>query len=197
MSGERIGICVGRLDCVDTRRADQACFATLSLAEKQRAESFAFERHRRQYVFAHRLLGLVLPAVVPQIASSDWCFVTDGYGRPLIAAATIARMVYFSLSHTEVCVARAVSAWEAVGIDVDQIHGRRALLTVARSNFSPEETDALRKLPPGDLVDRFFDYWTLKAAYPNARGVSLNLPLNQFSILISAGRHIGIGFLLA
>ena len=121
--------------------------------------------------------------------------VTDRYGRPCIAAPAIARPVYFSVSHTEGCVACAVSDCEAVGIDVEQIQERRSLFTIARSNFSPQEIDALRLLPSSDLVDRFFDYWTLKEAYLKARGTGLTLPLNQFSILISLGQQIGIRFM--
>jgi 4'-phosphopantetheinyl transferase len=192
MSGERISLYVGQLDTVDTPQAHQACFGTLSPAEKQRAECFVFDRHRRQYIFAHGLLRLALSSFVPQIEPSDWSFVTDRYGRPFIAAPAIARTVYFSLSHTEGCVACAVSDCEAVGIDVEQIQERRSLFTIARSNFSSEEIDALRGLPPSDLVDRFFDYWTLKEAYLKARGAGLNFPLNQFSILISSGQQIGI-----
>ena len=77
----------------------------------------------------------------------------------------------------------------------------RKLRSVARTlrlratTFSLEEIDALRNVSPSELVDRFFDYWTLKEAYLKARGVGLNLPLDQFSILISSGQKIGIRFM--
>ncbi|WP_376708217.1 4'-phosphopantetheinyl transferase superfamily protein [Bradyrhizobium cenepequi] len=64
---------------------------------------------------------------------------------------------------------------------------------VACSMFSPGEIEALRDLAPRDFVDRFFDHWTLKEAYIKAKGRGLDLPLDQFSMLIS-GRKIGIGF---
>jgi 4'-phosphopantetheinyl transferase len=195
MSGERISLYVGLLETVDTPHAHQACLATLSLKEKRRAEGFVFERHRRQYIFAHGLLRFALSSFVPEVKPSDWCFVTNRYGRPFIAAPATTRTVYFSLSHTEGCVACVVSGCEAVGIDVEEIHERHSLFATAHSNFSPEEIDALRGLPPSDMVDRFFDYWTLKEAYLKARGAGLNFPLNQFSILISSGRQIGIRLL--
>ena len=52
----------------------------------------------------------------------------------------------------------------------------------------------MRPLDSGDIVDRFFDYWTLEEAYLTARGTGINLPLNQFSILISSDQKIGIKF---
>jgi 4'-phosphopantetheinyl transferase len=131
---------------------------------------------------------------VPQVGPSDWWFVADRYGRPFIAAPAVERPVYFSLSHTEGCVACVVSGCEAVGVDVEEVHEQHSLLATARSNFSPEEIDALRALPPKDLVDRFFDYWTLKEAYLKARGTGLSLPLDQFSIFISSNQTIQIRF---
>jgi 4'-phosphopantetheinyl transferase len=194
MSAERIDLYLGLIDAVDTPQAYQTCFATLSSAERQRAECFVFERHRRQYIFAHGLLRIALSSFVPEVEPSDWCFVANRYGRPSIATPALGRTVYFSLSHTEGCVACAVSNCEAVGVDVEEIQERRSLSSIARSNFSWEEIDALRVLRPRDLVDRFFDYWTLKEAYLKARGIGISLPLNQFSILISSNHKIGIRF---
>ena len=194
MSGERINLYFGLLDTVDTPQAHAACFATLSSAEKQRAKSFVFERHRRQYIFAHGLLRFALSSFVPKVEPRDWCFLANRYGRPFIAAPTITQNVHFSLSHTEGCVACVVSGCEAVAVDVEQIQESRSLLATAQSNFSPDEVDVLRVLRPSDLVDRFFDYWTLKEAYLKARSTGLNFPLNQFSILISSDQKIGIRF---
>jgi 4'-phosphopantetheinyl transferase len=192
MSGEQISLYVGHLDTVDTPTVYRTCVSTLSPAEKRRAEGFVFDHLRRRYIFAHGLVRLALSSFIPEIEPSDWSFVTNRYGRPFVASPAIARTVYFSLSHTEGCVSCAVSDCEAVGIDVETIREFRSLITIACSNFSPEEIDTLRSVPSSDLVDRFFDYWTLKEAYLKARSVGLNFPLNQFSILISSSREIGI-----
>jgi 4'-phosphopantetheinyl transferase len=145
------------------------------------------------YVFAHGLLRVALSGSVPEVKPSDWRFVVNRYGRPYVAAPAIGQAVYFSLSHTDGCVACAVSDCEAVGVDVEEIHERQSLWATAHSNFSPEEIAALRALKSGNMADRFFDYWTLKEAYLKARGTGINLPLNQFSILISSEK-IGIRF---
>ena len=195
MSAERIDLYYGLIDAIDTPHEHQTCFATLSSTERQRAESFVFDHHRREYVFSHGLLRLALSNAVPLVEPSDWVFVTNRHGRPFIAAPAIERRVYFSLSHTEGCVACAVSGSEAVGVDVEQIHERPSLLATAYNNFSPDEVDALRVLHPRDRVDRFFDYWTLKEAYLKARSTGLSIPLDQFSILISSDQKIGIRFM--
>jgi 4'-phosphopantetheinyl transferase len=195
MAGESIDLHVGLLDAIDTPQAYGACLATLSPEERQRAERFSFSRHRRQYVFAHGLLRLSLSDFTPDVDPADWSFTTDRYGRPFVSAPLVAGDVYFSLSHTEGCVACAVSPCRSIGVDVEQLRNARSLFATACSNFSSEEADALRTLPPAELIDRFFDYWTLKEAYLKARGSGLSFPLDQFSILISSDQKISIRFM--
>jgi 4'-phosphopantetheinyl transferase len=105
------------------RRTYAACFGTLCSAEKQRAQRLAFEHHRRQLIFA-RGLRLALSSSAPQVKPSEWSFVANHYGRPCVAAPAIAQTLYFSLSHTEGCVACVASGCETVGFDVEKIHAR-------------------------------------------------------------------------
>ena len=194
MSGERINLYFGLVDASTRHRATRPA----SRRYRRRKNSVPILRLRSPSTtiyFCARPSTLRAVEFVPLIEPSDWFFVTDRYGRPFIGAPAIARRVFFSVSHTEGCVACAVSDCEAVGIDVEQIQERSSLFTIARSYFSPQEIHALRLLPSSDLVDRFFDYWTLKEAYLKARGTGLTLPLNQFSILISLGQQIGIRFM--
>jgi 4'-phosphopantetheinyl transferase len=190
---DRIQLHVGLLEAIDTPDGFEACRATLSIDEMRRAERFVFDRHRRQYIFAHGLLRLALSDFAPEIAPSDWSLATGRYGRPFVAAPLTSVPIHFSLSHAEGCVACVVSTHAAVGVDVEQVSPRGSLMETAQSVFSPEEIEALRGLAPREAIDRFFDYWTLKEAYLKARGFGLNLPLDGFSMLISS-EHIGISF---
>lgn len=184
LAGDSIELHVGLLDALDNSRSLDVCRAALSREEKRRAERFAFGRHRRLYVFAHGLLRFALSDCLPQVEPSDWSFATDRYGRPFVAEPRSASHLYFSLSHTDGCVACAVSGHKAVGIDVERVHPRGALMDTAQSVFSPQELQSLGDLAPAAFVDRFFDYWTLKEAYLKANGRGLSLPLSRFSVLI-------------
>jgi 4'-phosphopantetheinyl transferase len=195
MASETIDLRVGLLDAIDTPQVHEACLAALSSAERLRAARFVFDRHRRQYVLAHGLLRYSLSAFAPNVEPADWSFTTARYGRPFVAAPAIAGNVYFSLSHTGGCMACAVSPCEAIGVDVEQVRYFPSLFATACRTFSSEEVDVLRGLPSGELIDRFFDYWTLKEAYLKARGTGLSFPLGQFSILISADQRIEIRFM--
>lgn len=185
MADNRIELFVGLIETIDTPGAVGACWRLLSADERARADRFMFERHRRQYIFAHALLRLALSHVVPSVAPSDWSFSTGRYGRPFVAAPTTSAALHFSLSHADGCVACAVSGHEAVGVDVETVSRRVAPLSTAQRFFAPEEVETLRGLPEADAIQRFFDYWTLKEAYLKARGFGLNLPLDGFAMRVS------------
>jgi len=194
MSDRAIHLYLGLLDEVDRARVHETCMAVLSAEERARAARFVAERHRRQFVLAHGLVRAALSRRAPNVDPAAWRFVYDRHGRPFVAGPRTDNPLHFSLSHTEGCVACATSSSAAVGIDVEATDRRCAHLAIAEFAFSPAEIAALRGLPPAELIDRFFDYWTLKEAYIKARGMGLRLPLDQFSIQIQPQRRIGIVF---
>lgn len=193
MACEEIRLFVGLIEAIDTPGALEACRRILSCDELARADRFMFDRHRRQYIFAHALLRLALSDLEPEVAPSSWSFAIGRYGRPFVAAPVTTAALHFSLSHTEGCVACIVSGHETVGVDVEQVSARGSVMETARDVFALAEVESLRGLPPQDAVGRFFDYWTLKEAYLKAKGVGLNLPLDGFAMSISTDR-IGISF---
>lgn len=194
MSEPGIHLYLGLLDDVDRPHIRDACLAILSQDERERTERFVLERHRRQFLLAHGLVRVALSRHVAAVSPTAWSFVTDRYGRPFVASPQTDRRLYFSLSHTEGCVACAISTTKCVGIDVEATDRACSHLAIAEFAFSPAEVAALRALPPDEQPDRFFDYWTLKEAYIKARGMGLHLPLDQFSIIIAAERKIEISF---
>jgi len=193
MAGETIELHVALLEAIDTPETLNACRTILSVEEQARADRFVQERHRRQYIYAHLLLRRALSNAAPDVAPSAWCFTTGRYGRPFVTAPALPSVLHFSLSHTDGCVACVVSGHETVGVDVEAVTPRCSPMKTAQGVFAPDEIETLRGLPQPDLINRFFDYWTLKEAYLKAKGVGLNLPLDGFSMLISTDM-IGIGF---
>jgi 4'-phosphopantetheinyl transferase len=185
MADDEIELFVGLIETIDAPGAVDACRGLLSADERARADRFIFERHRRQYIFAHALLRLALSRVAPNVAPSDWSFAAGRYGRPFVASPATATALHFSLSHADGCVACVVSRHEAVGVDVETVSRRVAPLSTALRFFAPEEVETLRGLPEPEAIQRFFDYWTLKEAYLKARGFGLNLPLDGFAMQLS------------
>lgn len=185
MADDEIELFVGLIESIDTPGAVEACRRLLSVDERIRADHFKFERHRRQYIFAHAMLRLALSHAAPEVAPTDWSFSTGRYGRPFVAAPQSSTALHFSLSHADGCVACVVSKHETVGVDVETLSRRVAPLSTAVRFFAPEEVETLCGLPEPLAIERFFDYWTLKEAYLKARGFGLNLPLDAFAMQVS------------
>jgi 4'-phosphopantetheinyl transferase len=194
MFDQVIHLYLGLLDEIDRPRAREACIAMLCPEERQRAERFVLERHRRQFLLAHGLVRAALSRHVPAVEPGAWRFLADRYGRPFVAGPKTLSPIHFSLSHTEGCVACVISPSEFVAVDVEATDRLCSHLAIAELTFSPAEIAALRALSPVERTDRFFDYWTLKEAYIKARGMGLRLRLDQFSLLIEPERKIAITF---
>ena len=193
MAGEGIELYVGLIEAFETEQALEACRRPLSPDERHRAARFVHERHRRLYTYAHGLLRFALSNAEPTVAPADWSFTAGPHGRPFVAAPEIAKPVYFNLSHTEGCVACVISRVEAIGLDVERMEMRGSLWEIAQHAFAADEITALRTHWPNERFERFFDYWTLKEAYIKARGMGLQLPLDQFAIRFSED-EIAISF---
>ncbi len=170
---------------------------SLDAAERQRAQSFKFDKDRDLYIAAHLFLRQVLSryAAVPE---KDWRFSTNAYGKPAIANPGY-DWLQFNLSHTQGRVACAVARNRAVGVDVEQHKSLHDLSALCRHTFSPPEAEHVLSTPfPNEQEQRFFSYWTLKEAYIKARGMGLSLPLHQFSFVQDADRcwqlHYAPGF---
>jgi 4'-phosphopantetheinyl transferase len=88
-----------------------------------------------------------------------------------------------------------VGADISLGVDTENIRVRPAPLDVANRFFSQEEIAALRMLPATEQHERFFQYWTLKESYIKARGHGLSIPLDKFSMRLSADG--GVNFSVA
>ena len=142
--------------------------------ERKKRDRFRFEKDQHSCLVTRALVRTVLSNYA-DVTPVAWRFVTNEYGRPEIDEPKDARWLKFNLSH-----------------DVEDRERRGRLLNVADRYFSPSEVEALRALPEGEQLDRFFLYWTLKESYIKARGMGLAIPLSQFSFTIAS--DISIAF---
>jgi len=159
--------------------------------ERKKRDRFRFEKDQHSCLVTRALVRTVLSKYT-DVTPGAWRFVTNEYGRPEIDEPVDARWLKFNLSHTNGLIALIVARDREVGVDVEDRERRGRLLNVADRYFSPSEVEALRALPEGEQLDRFFLYWTLKESYIKARGMGLAIPLSQFSFAIAS--HISIAF---
>jgi 4'-phosphopantetheinyl transferase len=92
----------------------------------------------------------------------------------------------FSLSHSGDLALVAIALGSPVGIDVEHMRRDVSVDTVA-SPFSEREQERIRALPPDLRPLGFYNCWTRKEAYLNAREAGLSISLTSFQVSLSPG----------
>lgn len=164
----------------------------LSADELARVERYRADRARLEYLTGRALTRTVLSqyaAVAPQ----DWAFSYNPHGKPSVAASG-GRRLEFNLSHTEGVLVLAVASGMEIGVDVESRSRRANALGLAQRFFAASEAAVLETLPPDQLYERFFDFWTLKESFIKARGTGLTMPLDRFAFTLSPDQPPRIAF---
>ncbi len=161
--------------------------------EKNRQRQFVFEKDRHQYTVTRALVRTTL-SHYSAIHPADWRFCKNEYGKPEIANTAVKDSLRFNVSHTKGLIICGVARRHAIGVDVENIYRRNAVLNIAKRYFSPQEIMNLEALPEKRQKEVFFCYWTLKEAYIKARGMGLSFPLEKFSICLADNEPLGISF---
>ena len=154
----------------------------LSTQERERADKFRFEVHRRRYVAGRgelrrllsRYLGLT-PLEISLGYGSD--------GKPFCTIQPPGRNIFFNLSHSENAAALAISSGFEVGIDVEQI--RPIEEGVPLEVFSIRERAEFTALPDAERQKVFFESWARKEACLKALGTGFILPPTHFEFDLS------------
>jgi 4'-phosphopantetheinyl transferase len=161
----------------------------LSPDERQRANRFHREEHRRRFVVAHGALRIVLGAYLDAPPES-LAFELGPHGKPSLRGALTpdGYRIEFNLSHSAELALVAVARDRAVGVDVER-WSEVEHLELAERFFSRAERDALRAL--GETVEMldagFFAAWTRKEAYLKATGDGIVHGLHHFDVTLAPG----------
>lgn len=160
-------------------------------AERARCQRYHFEKDRRQFRATRALVRCVLSEYEGGPAA-QWRFADGEFGRPHVVAPPC--RVHFNLSNTHGLVVCAVSRHPEIGTDVEAVDRTGETLGIADRFFAPSEVTALTATPTAQKVERFFTYWTLKESYIKARGMGLQIPLEQFAFDVGDPARIRIAF---
>jgi 4'-phosphopantetheinyl transferase len=181
----RVDVWIAFINNIHNERVLRAYEEMLDLEERRRHASFHFENDRHRYLVTRALVRTTLSRYAER-TPADWSFSRTDYGKPHVAnGASDVQGLSFNVSHAGNLAALAIAWNRSVGIDVENVAGRRsAVFDIAKRYFSGIEAAALSAQPRGRRHDRFFEYWTLKEAYIKARGMGLSIPLNRFTMLI-------------
>lgn len=170
----------------------QSYRALLTEAERSQESRFRFAEDAGRYLLTRALVRTVLSRYAP-VAPQDWRFETNPQGKPRIAnAEALGADLSFNLSHTRGLVVLAVSAGVAVGVDVEHMGSGTSHMEVAAACFSATEYADLQGLTGAAQDQRFFQYWTLKESYIKARGLGLDISLQQLSFQLQPPHGVNL-----
>ena len=153
--------------------------SVLDAQELTRLGRFAFEHLRDEYLVSHALTRLILSGY-ERMPAGALTMVRNAYGRPELSTSRIG--LRFNLSHAAGLAALAITQAVDIGVDLEREDRAVETMGIARHYFAPAETDWLSRQPQDRQKRTFLEQWTLKEAYVKARGLGLNLELNQFAI---------------
>jgi 4'-phosphopantetheinyl transferase len=161
-------------------------YATLTPDERTRSARFQFERDQQRFIVAHGVLRDLLGRYL-QTQPGRIRFVYNAFGKPDVSPEFGNRFT-FNLSHSAGLAVIAIASASNVGVDVEYIGARSDYADIARHFFSVAEVDYLMALPSHRYAEAFFSCWTKKEAYLKACGQGLAIPLNSFSVPMTADR---------
>ena len=155
-----------------TAHALCANVGVLSPAERRRADAFAFEHDRLDYVCAHVALRFLLASCL-RAAPESLCFARGAGGKPRLAGAHANAGLHFNLSHARGLAACAIAPERELGVDVERVDPSLDAAAVAARVFSVETGRSLLELDSAGRTKTFFRLWTGAEAFAKATGMSL------------------------
>ncbi len=103
-------------------------------------------------------------------------------GKPYLWEPSGARVLRFSLAHSDGLAVFGCTLGRALGIDLERAEEHADLSDVATACFSPREQATLAALPRPAQTAAFYRCWTRKEAYVKAIGSGLGAPLDDFDV---------------
>lgn len=167
------------LDC--DRYFNEDMLKELQSEESSRANRFLVAKTRRQYVVAHWLKGRILSFYADR-HPNELKYERNAYGKPCLLGTEFP--LHFNLSHTDSGVALAISATDAVGVDIETQRTPLDLPSLVDFTFHPLER--ARRSDEAIDAELFYRYWTLKEAATKAIGRGLSLAFNSMQLLHTA-----------
>jgi 4'-phosphopantetheinyl transferase len=155
--------------------------ASLSAAERARAERVRFEADRRRFIAAHAMLRHLLGAR-SGIAPGSLTLECGVHGKPRLAGSSL----QFSLSRSGDLAVYAFAHGRAVGIDIEPIRPVAEADAIAERSFPQCEQRAYAARMARDRARAFLRGWTRTEALAKALGGGLSLPREALDAALDA-----------
>lgn len=161
----------------------EALGRALAQDERDRANRFRFDRHRRQYIVGRGALRALLGAYTgtrPELVR----FTYGPRGKPFLEGSGD---LFFNLSNSDEMALVGFVRGREIGMDIEFLKPMPDCEQIAERFFSESERVVLRGIPQEKKEEAFFNCWTRKEAYLKAVGEGLAAPLDSFDVTLVPG----------
>jgi 4'-phosphopantetheinyl transferase len=158
----------------------------LSAAERDRAEAFHFEDHRRRFIVGRGLLRLILGRYLGARAE-EVEFSYNPQGKPEVGGSLAGRGLRFNLAHSDELALIAVTRLGPIGVDVERIRKLDDMDELVARFFSAGENKRFQQVSAERKERAFFNLWTRKEAWLKATGEGIAHALNQVEVSFLPG----------
>ena len=155
---------------------------SLDASEQQRAIAYGNRTTAQQFIASRVLLRAVLSHYLC-CAPETIAYTLQMHGKPILATPHSGQL-HFSLSRRDSWCAIALSRYQPVGVDIEQMRELPEMDDIAALYFSTQECKALNQLHGSTKQRRFFELWTTLEAMSKRLGsglkeAALNVGINQ------------------
>lgn len=150
--------------------------------ERQRADRFRFDVHRRRFATGRGLLRELLGRL-RDVEPAKLSFAYGQKGKPRLDGTDLR----FNLSHSQNVALLAVARERELGVDVEALRPLDDAALLVERFFAPGERRVFAGVEEERRLSCFYTGWTRKEAYVKARGDGLSLPTTAFEVEIAPG----------
>jgi 4'-phosphopantetheinyl transferase len=162
----------------------------LSPDERNRADRFQFEIHRRRFIAGRGMLRLILGRYC-DVQPAELRFDYGPNGKPTLrcgeGTCSSRAVVQFNLAHSGVVGVLAITRVGPVGVDVEQVRGFPELRELVCRFFSAREAAEFSTLRCEGQLAAFFNLWTRKEALLKAIGEGIGQSLDRVEVTFLPG----------
>jgi 4'-phosphopantetheinyl transferase len=185
-SAESAGVALWLAGPADPGGVPEPLWATLSPAERDRANRFLHAQDKTLFALTHSVLRSLLSAAT-NVPANKISFAEGPYGKPRLAGVG---GPHFNVSHSGSWALIGLSDSRPVGVDIELMRRAGDELDLARSFFSDAEYRALDGQENGMLLQSFYKIWTCKEAVLKALGAGISEHLKDFSVELTGEHYV-------
>jgi 4'-phosphopantetheinyl transferase len=168
-------IAIWSLFLPEHRTEIEACHASLSPDEQERADQFTRPQDATQFTLSRGILRRILANLL-EAPANEITFQRNENGKPFLPG----HPLEFNVSHSQDRLLIAITSGRSVGIDIERRREKVRMTAITNRWFSTGEQTFLENQT--DPTTHFFNIWAQKEAYVKARGVSIYHDLKEFSV---------------